>query len=99
MPSENLLRQVGTDRPVESQPVQKPKTAGLDEAATAMLLLALKSLSQRAIVALSNLFTLLTCLSAFVLWHDVLPSPNSYQLVGLGLYGMFILLLHVVIRK
>ena len=101
MPSENLLKQVGEDRvvdlaPVAAAPSHKP---GLDEAATAMLLLGLKALSQRAVVALSHLFTLLTCISAFLLWQDVLPNPNSYQLVGLGLYGAFILMLHLVKRK
>lgn len=97
MPSESLLKQVGVDRPVESN---KPKSMPLiDEAATTMLLLGLKTLSQRMIVALSSLFTLLTSVSAFVLWQDVLPNPNSYQLTGLGLYGVFILLLHLVRKR
>ncbi len=96
MGTENQLKQVGVDRPVELAPSTK---SGIDEAATAMLLLGLKTLSQRAVVALSNLFTLLTCVSAFVLWQDVLPSPNTYQLVGLAFYGIFILLLHIVRRR
>ena len=95
MPSENKLKQVGTERYVDAEPVAK-RPALLDEAAAAMLLLAIKSLSQRALVALSSLFTLLTCASAFILWQDVLPNPNAYQLTGLGLYGAFILLLHLV---
>lgn len=95
MPSENLLKQVGVDRPVAFSQESK-KT---EDAATAMLLLGLKTLSQRLVVALSKLFTLLTCASAFVLWENVLPNPNSYQLTGLGLYGAFLLLLHLVIRK
>lgn len=100
MGSENQLKQVGNDRAVELAPDPAPPyKQGLDEVAANMLLLGLKTLSQRSVIALSNLFTLLTCISAFVLWQDVLPSPNSYQLVGLGLYGVFILLLHVVRRK
>ena len=99
MPLENRLKQVGNDRPVELAPDAVKKPNPLEDAATAMLLLGLKALSQRALVALSNLFTLLTCVSAFVLWQDVLPNPNSYQLTGLGLYGAFILLLHLVLRK
>ena len=100
MPSENLLRQVGADRPVELAPATaeapvKGRTS-LDEAAATMILLGLKTLSQRAVVALSNLFTLLTLISAFILWQDTLPNPNAAQLVGLGLYGAFILLLHLV---
>ena len=97
MTFENRLKQVGPDRPAETASA-KP-AALLDEAATAMLLLGLKTLSQKTIVALSNLFTLLTCASAFVLWQNVLPSPNPEQLVGLGLYGGFILLLHLVRKR
>ncbi len=104
MTSENQLRQVGEDRvvdlaPTGPQPPAQTHKPGLDEAATAMLLLGLKTLSQRAIVSLSNLFTLLTCVSAFLLWQNVLPNPNGLQLTGLGLYGVFILLLHIVRRK
>lgn len=93
---DNQLKQVGEDRPViESAPVKSK----VEEVATTMLLLGLKTLSQRFIVSLSNLFTLLTCFSAFILWQNVLPNPTGSQLVGLGLYGTFILLLHIVRRK
>ena len=98
MTSENKLKQVGVDRPVDLAP-NPPKNTGLDEAATTMLLLGLKTLSQRTVVALAHLFTLLTCVSAFILWQDVLPNPNGYQLTGLGLYGLFLLLLHLVRRR
>lgn len=100
MTLETQLKQVGPDREVNLAPSTPPKDKpGLDEAATAMLLLGLKTLSQRFIVALSNLFTLLTCVSAFILWQNVLPNPTGLQLTGLGLYGVFILLLHIVRRK
>ena len=99
MGTETLLKQVGTDRPVVNQPPAPPKKDPLEEAALQMIMLGLKTLSQRVIVALSDLFTLLTCVSAFVLWQDVLPNPNSFQLVGLGLYGMFLLLLHLVRKR
>jgi hypothetical protein len=91
--SGSQLRQVGADRVVDAEP---SKT---DQIALDTILLALKALSQRTLVALSQLFTLLTCASAFALWYSVLPNPNSYQLVGLALYGGFILLLHLVKRK
>lgn len=76
-----------------------PKPSLLDDAGASMLFLGLKTLSQRTIVALSNAFTLLTCASAFWLWQDVLPNPNVYQLIGLFLYGVFLLALHIVRRK
>jgi len=63
-----------------------------------MLLLGLKALSQRALVALSACYTLLTVASAFALWWRVLPEPSVFQLVGLGLYGIFILAVQVVRR-
>jgi hypothetical protein len=71
----------------------------LNDAALGMILLGLKTLSQRMIIALGQLFTLLTCASAFALWYSVLPNPNALQLIGLGLYAGFILLLHLVRKK
>ena len=91
--SVNQLRQVA------ERIVPEPETNRLEQVAFDTILLALKTLSQRTIIALSQLFTLLTCVSAFALWYSVLPNPNSYQLVGLTLYGGFILLLHVVKRR
>ena len=99
MSSGNLLKQVGTDRFVEEEKPAPAQPKSVDEAATAMFFLALKALSQRALVAFSQLFTLLTCLSAFLLWKSVLQNPTVEQLVGVALYGLFILFLHVVRKK
>lgn len=62
------------------------------------ILLALKTLSQKTIVALSNLFCLLTVGSAFVLWFHV-PDPNVFQIVSLGLYAVFILAANWIVRR
>lgn len=68
--------------------------------ATSILLTALRALSQRALIALSNLFVLAAAASAFWLWLVTLPSPSVYQLVGLGLYGLLMLALtHLVLRR
>lgn len=72
--------------------------ASKENVGTQMLLLGLKALSQRALVALSACFTLLTVASAFALWWRVLPEPSVFQLVGLGLYGVFVLAVHLVRR-
>lgn len=85
--------------PISEPPSNSPKSALLDKVAMDMLLLAIKSLSQRALVAISQMFTLLSTASAFWLWHDVLPNPNTYQLIGLGFYGAFLLLLEIVRRR
>lgn len=56
-----------------------------------LLFLSLKSLSQRAVVALSSLVDLAMIASAFVLWLNVMSGPTTLQLVGLGMYACFIL--------
>lgn len=97
--SETRLKQIGEERVVEFNPPQPDGGSALDKAAMEMLLLGLKTLSQRTLVALSNLFTLLTAFSVFWLWYITLPQPNIYQLVGLTLYGIFVLVLHCIRRK
>lgn len=100
----NRLRPIGDDIPasffgeateVPQQPAPPPpqQTApsAQQHAATSMLLLALRALSQRSIVAISNLFVLLTAASAWWLWMVTLPAPSIQQLVGLALYGALIL--------
>ena len=68
------------------------------DAASQMLFMALKALSQRALVALSACFSLITVGSAFALWWRVLPEPSVLQLVGLGLYALFLLSIHILRR-
>lgn len=99
----NRLRSIGEDIPAffgdpeaPQQPVPPPAppqqtTQSTQQAATSMLLLALRALSQRTIVAISNLFVLLTAASAWWLWMVTLPQPSIQQLVGLALYGALIL--------
>lgn len=65
--------------------------------ATAVIFLALKALSQRALIALESLFTLITVGSAFWLWMSI-PEPNVHQLVGLGMYAAFVLAANVIVR-
>jgi hypothetical protein len=64
--------------------------------ATDAMLLALRALSQRAVIAFHSLFTLLLAGSAFALWWRTLPDPSVFQLVGLSIYAAFVLALHVV---
>jgi hypothetical protein len=77
--------------------VEEPES-DRSEAATKILVVALKALSQRALVALSACFTLLTVASAFALWWRVLPEPSILQLIGLGIYAIFVLSVHLVRR-
>ena len=111
----NRLRQVSEDIPAffgdgtaetppaapppPSAPPPPPRSAE-HAAATSMLMLALRALSQRALVAVGNLFVLATAASAWWLWMTIMPSPSIQQLVGLGLYGLLILALnHLVLKR
>ena len=69
-----------------------------DQAATGMLVLALKALSQRAVAAIADLFMLLTIGSAFWLWKSI-PQPDTFQLVALGMYGIFVLVANWIVRR
>lgn len=80
-------------RVVESEP------SPAQSAAAQAIMVALTALSQRFIVALANLFTLLTVASAFILTWAVLPNPSIQQLVGLGTYYVFILAVLFLRRK
>lgn len=64
----------------------------------AMLTIALKALSQRALTAATDLFSLLTIASAFWLWWSI-PAPNDRQIVSLALYGLLILAINVIVRR
>jgi hypothetical protein len=63
----------------------------------AMLTIALKALSQRALVAATDLFSLITIMSCFYLWY-LTPEPNDRQIVSLSLYGVLILAINWIVR-
>lgn len=67
------------------------------DAGMTMLLMGLKALSQRALIALSSLFSLLTAGSAFWLWF-LTPKPDIYQIVSLTIYSIFILALNFLVK-
>lgn len=93
----------GAGGPVEAArepdpPAPRPHI-GVEQATTNMLMLALRALSQRSLIALSNLFVLLTAASAWWLWMVTLPAPSIAQLVGLALYGALILALDYLVLR
>lgn len=99
----NRLRPIedpGTFDPLgvpQAQPAQEEPSSSLG---TTILFTALRALSQRTVVALSNLFVLAAAGSAFWLWLVTLPNPSVPQLIGLGLYGLLMLALtHLVLRR
>ena len=80
---------------VEPKPAPAPVDHGV---AIAMLQVALKALSQRALVALMDLFSLLTIGSCFWLWY-LTPRPDVLQIVSLSLYGLLILAINWIVRR
>jgi prepilin signal peptidase PulO-like enzyme (type II secretory pathway) len=83
----------------DEEPQKTVDTSTLTKINTEMLLLALKTLSQRALTAITNLFTVILVASAWWLWTNVLPNPTTQQLIALGGYALFCLLIEMVRRR
>jgi len=86
---------------LEKEEIEPPAPAAASSAESAgmhMLYLGLKALSQRALIALSALFTLLTVASAFWLWMTI-KDPNVMQLIEMGMYGIFVLAANLIVRR
>ena len=88
------IEQGGPEGPYSQQPHPA------DNFAANILFTSLKALSQRAVIAVANLFVLATAISAFWLWYVTMPTPTVLQLIGLSLYGVLILCLNwLVLRR
>lgn len=94
--AESRLQVVGEE--TADEPFQTQKAPIGQKFAGDAIALALTALSQKSLVALSSLFTLSTVASAFVLWY-VTPDPNTFQLIKLGLYGIFVLGANWIVRR
>ena len=69
------------------------------ELATNALTLALTALSQRALVALASLFSLLTVASVFWLGMAISSDPNPYQITTLAIYAAFVIAVNIIVRR
>ena len=80
--------------------VQEDRTeqSSVDKAGFELLRVGLRALSQRALVALASLFTLLTVGSVFWLFMTM-HDPNTMQLVEMGLYSAFVLAANLIVRR
>lgn len=74
-------------------PSADPQPPGLD-----LLLLSLKTLSQRAVTAVTNLFTLVTMAGTWFLWYKT-PDPNPTQIVSLTIFAVFVLAANWLVRR
>ena len=79
-------------------PDDPPEDSKAVAAAASAIGLALKALSQRAIAATRDVFTLLSVGSGFWLWNSI-PNPSTTQIVSLSLYALFILSANVIVRR
>ena len=61
-----------------------------------VILLALRVLGQRTMAIASHAYPVLALGAAFALWWRVMETPSPYQLVGLGLFGVFLLALQML---
>ena len=77
----------------ETPPRQDAAPPGLD-----LLLLSLKTLSQRTITAITNLFTLVTMAGTWWLWYKT-PDPNPTQIVSLSIFAAFVLAANWLVRR
>lgn len=78
--------------------VQDEEPSPSTEVATDLLVLSLKALSKRALIAISNLFCLLTVFSVFVLFYNI-PNPSVLQIVALSIYSSFVLAANAIVRR
>ena len=69
-----------------------------DKAAIDILALSLRALSQRALVALADLFCLLTVGACFWFFMSI-PEPNTYQLVAEAMFALFVLAANWIVRR
>lgn len=82
----------------EADGASASRTDSLTSAGMSALMLGLRALSQRALIALSACFTLLTVASAFWLFMSI-HDPNTMQLIEMGMYGCFVLLANFIVRR
>ena len=75
-----------------------PEQTQSEKLGAQMLVMGLKALSQKAVVAAATLFTLSTIMSLFWLVMT-LPDPNTMQLVEIGMYGCFVLAANIIVRR
>ena len=82
------------------EPVPETETQD-DKAASAgmtMLMMGLKALSQRSLIALSSLFTLVTVASCFWLYMSR-STLDPLQLILCGMYAVFVLAANVIVTR
>lgn len=78
--------------------VAHPAAEGIDRAASAAVMLALRTLSQRAVASARTWFTLGSVASTWALWQAT-PDPTPTQIGSLTIYAGFILAANIIVRR
>jgi hypothetical protein len=86
------------DAPEPTAPAA-PDQSALTKVNTQMLVLALRALSQRTITAISAAFTLILVGSVWLLCARILADPTVLQLIAIGGYAAFCVIIDIVRRK
>ena len=92
--------EVEVDEPVQAE--ASPPSAFTEaqrRAAGLALQMALRTLSQKTLVALSSLYSLLLAGAVFWVFWRILADPSVLQLVGAGMFGLFALAIHLVRKR
>jgi hypothetical protein len=84
---------------VVEHPSVKAKEQKESGVAIQTLLLLLKTMSQRTLIAASNLFTLAAVGSVFWLWLQIIAQPSINQLIGGTIYGVLVLAYEFIRRR
>lgn len=93
----NAFKVVGEET-IESPQITPNRSPEDANKALQILMLSLRVVGQRFVIAISNLFTAAALASAWFLWREILPNPTTAQLVGVGLYAAFLLAIEFVRR-
>lgn len=87
------LREVSTEEFAPQQAQEQPNHAQASAVSLKLLVLALKTLSERTIVALAALKAMILAGTVFWLALTIMVEPTSAKLTGLAIYASFILLI------
>jgi hypothetical protein len=83
---------------LEVVPETDSEQSDKSDAGMAMLMMGLKALSQRALIALSACFTLITVGSCFWLYMSR-STLDPQELILCGMYALFVLAANAIVRR
>lgn len=90
-------RNPGFEVVVDNDAPRQPAQPDPNAVAIKLIQIGITTLSQRALVALMDCFTLITVASAFWLWSSI-PQPNDRQIIALSIYAVFVLAANWIVR-